>query len=99
MAGLNCATPSLVAWPQVSTGIDVYLAIGDARVPEAMKLLASDGLIAGETGAAGLAGLLRLLDVPDQSWRSLPALGEENTVLLLVTVGATDPEAYRRLTA
>ena len=34
MAGLNCGTPSAAAWPLVSQGIDVYLAIGDARVPE-----------------------------------------------------------------
>ena len=29
MAGLNCATPSLIAWPLVSRGIDVYLAVPD----------------------------------------------------------------------
>ena len=36
MAGLNCATPSLIAWPTVSRGIDGYVAVTDARVPEAM---------------------------------------------------------------
>ena len=98
MAGLNCATPSLVAWPIVSQGIDVYLAVPDARVPEAMQLLARDGIVAGETGATGLAGMLALLAEPSLA----PAqdelrLGPDTSVLLLCTEGATDPDAYRRL--
>jgi diaminopropionate ammonia-lyase len=100
MAGLNCATPSLIAWPSVSRGIDAYVAVPDARVPEAMRLLAADGIVAGETGAGGLAGMLALaqdarLDEP----RSALGLGAGSRVLLLCTEGATDPEAYERLTA
>lgn len=94
MAGLNCATPSLVAWPLVSRGIDAYLAIDDGRVPEAMRLLARDGIVAGETGAAGLAGLLRLVDAPADGL----ALAPDARVLLISTEGATDPAAYERLT-
>lgn len=98
MAGLNCATPSRVAWPLVSRGIDVYVAVEDEYVPEAMRLLARDGIVAGETGAAGLAGLLALHDVPELAEaRTATSLGPESTVLLLCTEGATDPEAYRRL--
>jgi diaminopropionate ammonia-lyase len=98
MAGLNCATPSLVAWPVVSRGIDVYLAVHDGWVPEAMRLLARDGIVAGETGAAGLAGMLALLDDPSLApARAEVALGPDTTVLLLCTEGATDPDAYRRL--
>ena len=100
MAGLNCATPSLVAWPVVSRGIDAYVAVPDARVPEAMRLLAADGVVAGETGAGGLAGMLALAQEPqmDEARRAL-GLGAESRVLLLCTEGATDPEAYERLTA
>ena len=47
MAGLNCATPSRIAWQLVSRGIDVYVAVEDERVPEAMRLLARDGIVAG----------------------------------------------------
>ena len=100
MAGLNCATPSRIAWPLVSRGINVYVAVEDERVPEAMRLLARDGIVAGETGAAGLAGLLALNDVPELSQaRAATSLGPQSTVLLLSTEGATDPDAYRRLTA
>lgn len=94
MAGLNCATPSLVAWPRVSRGLDAYLAVADERVPEAMRLLAADGIVAGETGAAALAGMLRLRD-----GAAAIELGHERRILLLCTEGATDPEAYRRLTS
>jgi hypothetical protein len=50
MSGLNCDTPSLVAWPLVSRGIDVYVAVPDQRVPGAMRLLANDEIKAGEMG-------------------------------------------------
>jgi diaminopropionate ammonia-lyase len=99
MAGLNCATPSLVAWPLVSRGIDVYLAVDDGRLPDALRLLAGDGIVAGETGAAGLAGLLRVVDGGQSESGVALALGPETHVLLLCTEGATDPENYARLIA
>ena len=92
MAGLNCATPSLVAWPLTSRGIDVHVAIGDERVPGAMRLLAQDGIVAGETGAAGLAGMAFLAGQDDRA-----PLRPDARVLLIVTEGATDPDAYARL--
>lgn len=101
MAGLNCATPSLIAWPTVSRGIDAYLAVPDARVPEAMRLLADDGMVAGETAAAGLAGMIAMSDEREtaaSAWRDL-GLDDAATVLVLCTEGATDPEAYQRLVA
>ena len=91
MAGLNCATPSLIAWPLVSVGLDVYVSVRDDRVPEAMRLLAADGVVAGETGAAGLAGMLRLAEEADPLW------DPDACVLLLATEGATDPENYARI--
>lgn len=97
MAGLNCATPSLVAWPLVSAGIDVYLAVPDNRVPEAMRLLADDGIVAGETGAAGLAGMLALVEESLAAAREAAGLGPDTSALLLCTEGATDPDAYRRI--
>lgn len=99
MAGLNCATPSPVAWPLVSRGIDVYLAIDDIRVPEAMRLLAADGITAGETGAASLAGLLRALDPSDPQAKAALNLDADVRVLLLCTEGATDPDHYAELTS
>ena len=102
MAGLNCDTPSLIAWPMVSRGIDVYVAVGDDRIGEATRLLATDGIVAGECGAAGLAGMLALAHDPEAApaRTALAArLGPEASLLLLCTEGATDPDAYRRLIA
>jgi diaminopropionate ammonia-lyase len=79
MAGLNCGRVSPVAWPVISRGIEAFAAIDDARAHEAVRLLAADGITAGESGAAGLAGLLAFraeLDLPP-------------TVLVVNTEGAT----------
>ena len=62
MAGLNCGRVSPGAWPVVSRGIDAFAAVGDDHAREAVRLLARDGVVAGESGAAGLAGLLAFRD-------------------------------------
>jgi diaminopropionate ammonia-lyase len=97
MAGLNCGTPSLVAWPIVSRGFDAFMAIEDERAREGMKLLARAGVVAGETGAAGVGGLLELLSPRNGSARSHLVLDESTRVLLISTEGATDPDAYERI--
>jgi diaminopropionate ammonia-lyase len=56
-----------------------------------MRLLAGDGVVAGETGAAGLAGMIRLAEDSD------PLFGADACVLLLGTEGATDPQNYARI--
>lgn len=94
MVGLNCDTPSLVAWPDVSGGFDAFVAIEDDRAREAMRALARAGVTAGETGAAGLAGLTETrLGVAGAVGEHL-GLGKDSSVLLISTEGATDPEAY-----
>ena len=94
MAGLNCGTPSVVAWPVVSRTIDVYVAIGDERARDGMRLLAREGIEAGETGAAGVGALL---EVTRGEARDALALGSGSRALVLCTEGATDPEAYRAI--
>jgi diaminopropionate ammonia-lyase len=95
MAGLNAGLPSLVAWPLVSGGFDLFCAIEDAVAVDGMRRLARLGLAAGECsgGAVGAAG--RLLADPDAR-RTLGA-GPEKSVLVLLTEGVTDPAAYERL--
>jgi diaminopropionate ammonia-lyase len=81
MAGLNCGRPSPVAWPLLSRGIEAFAAVTDARADEAVALLARDGITAGESGAAGLAGLL--------AFHTDLALSAKATVLLVNTEGDT----------
>ena len=98
MAGLNCGRASLIAWPIVSRGIDAFLAIDDERAREAMRALAGIGVVAGETGAAGFAGLLELLTGPQSAqYRAMLALDQETRALVLITEGATDPASYRQI--
>lgn len=95
MAGLNCGTPSLVAWPTLSQGIDLFVAIEDENAREAMRLLSKAGIVSGETGGAGLGGLLELF--ADEEIRNLLGVGPETGVLLFNSEGATDPQSYERI--
>src|SRR5919109_1976592 len=61
MAGLNCGEPSSVAWPEVSGGIDFFVAIEDGRALDAVRRMAAAGPGSGGTRAAGPAGLLEIL--------------------------------------
>jgi diaminopropionate ammonia-lyase len=97
MAGLNCGAPSSAAWPAMRDGMDAFVALEDERAREAMRLLAASGITAGESGAAGLAGLLELCKGPHAAEaRGLLRLSGAR-VLLLSTEGATDPEAWQRI--
>lgn len=89
MSGLNCGVPSPLAWPVVSRGVNRFASVSDERCRQAMRLLAEAGVVAGECGAAGLAGLLLL-----KEHGALPARG---SALLISTEGATDPAAYEQI--
>ncbi len=57
MNGLNCGTPSSIAWPYLRDGLDAAIAVTDADAREAVAALSAAGVTAGPSGAAGLAGL------------------------------------------
>lgn len=100
MAGLNCGTPSLIAWPVVSSAIELFMTVDDDGARRAMRDLAGIGVVAGETGAAGLAALRTLMtDSGDEATEVRERLGVHagTQVLLLCTEGATDPVAYREI--
>lgn len=98
MAGLNCGTPSSVAWPAVSRGVDWFVSIEDDWARQAMRMLADAGVVAGETGAAAMGGFDAFVRGPDAAARRVATtIDEHSTVLLLCTEGATDPSAYRRI--
>lgn len=56
MAGLNCATPSTLAWPVLRSGLDAAVAVTDPDTAQAARDLAALGVSAGPCGAASLAG-------------------------------------------
>jgi diaminopropionate ammonia-lyase len=97
MAGLNCGLPSKLAWPIVAAGTDTFVAIADYYAEQAMRALAAEGIVAGESGAAGLAGLLALAAEGSPAARQQAGLRADACVLVVNTEGATDPVNYRRV--
>ncbi|MFN8035125.1 MAG: diaminopropionate ammonia-lyase [Acidimicrobiia bacterium] len=95
MAGLNCGTPSLVAWPVLRDGLAACVAIDDERAREAVRLLADDGLESGESGAAGLGGLLEIAEQPAAADRV--GLHRGSRVLAFSTEGPTDPREWEAI--
>jgi diaminopropionate ammonia-lyase len=89
MAGLNCGTPSMLAWPYLRAGLDAALAISDADSIAAARELAGHGIPAGPCGAASLAGALAALTREGaDARRAALAIGPDTTVVLLSTEGA-----------
>jgi diaminopropionate ammonia-lyase len=98
MAGLNCGTPSAVAWPTLSKAYDLYMAIEDDRAMQAMRALADEGIVAGETGAAGVGAMLEISESSSgEDLRAYLGLSERSRVLVLCTEGATDPRGYEAI--
>jgi diaminopropionate ammonia-lyase len=97
MAGLNCETPSMAAWPIVRHRFDGYCTIGDHFAEEAMRLLAGEGIVSGESGAAGLGGLIALLKEEHSFAEEKLQLRKDATVLVINTEADTDPEGYERI--
>ena len=95
MAGLACGEPSLIAWQELERATAAFLSIPDTAAVTAMRVLAGCGVVSGESGAAGLAGLLQAAANPQA--RAALGLGSASRVLLFSTEGATDPELYARL--
>ena len=65
MAGLNCATPSVPAWPTLRDGLAGCVVIRDEESRAAMRDLAARRIVAGDCGAASLAGLRALMRDPE----------------------------------
>lgn len=95
MAGLACGEPSILAWQELARAADAFMAVPDEAAVECMRLLARQGIVAGESGVAGLAALL--LAAADPAARAALNLGPESRVLLFSTEGATDPALYKSL--
>ncbi len=89
MAGLNCGTPSMLAWPGLRDGLDAAVAVTDADSIAAARALAAYGIAAGPCGAASLAGARAALTGEGAGVRRAAlGVGLGTTVVLLSTEGA-----------
>jgi diaminopropionate ammonia-lyase len=99
MSGLACAEPSLLAWEILDVGADFYLTIPDGAVVDEIRRLASPtvcgGIVAGESGPAGLAALRSA--AADPASRERLGLDGDARVLTIGTEGATDPDRWREI--
>ncbi|MGP8304412.1 diaminopropionate ammonia-lyase [Streptomyces inhibens] len=88
MAGLNCGTPSALAWPYLRDGLDAAIAVTDADSARAARDLAALGVSSGPCGAASLAGVRAALtgDGADAR-RTALSLDPAATLVLLNTEG------------
>lgn len=100
MAMLECHEASLVAFRILERVADGFMTVEEEAAPEAMRRLAApvDGdpaIVAGESGGAGLAGLLTVLR--DAELAARIGLGLGARVLVINTEGATDPALYAQI--
>ncbi len=75
----------------------ISLAVPDDTAMRAMRRLAANDppIVSGESGAAGLAGLLAVCDTPES--RQALRLGPDSRVMLFGSEGATDPAIYEKI--
>ena len=100
MAGLACGEASPLAWRFLMPCADFFVTVQDEEAVQAMQILAAGNrfdppIVSGESGAAGLAGLMRLMG--NAHLAREVGLDRRSTVLLINTEGATAPEIYREL--
>ncbi|MGB3029240.1 MAG: diaminopropionate ammonia-lyase [Candidatus Microthrix parvicella] len=100
MAMLECYQPSPLAWRVLERVADGFLTLSEDESPAAMRRLAQPAagdppIVAGESGVAGLAGLVQL--TADPELRRQTGLDDHAIVLVINTEGATDPELYTTL--
>jgi diaminopropionate ammonia-lyase len=95
MAGLNAGLPSLVAWPLVSGGFDLFSAAEDPVAVEGTRRLHALGIEGGECSGGAVGAAARLM--ADDGARALLGAGPDGAVLVLLTEGVTDPEAFARI--
>jgi diaminopropionate ammonia-lyase len=100
MAMLECYEPSLVAWRVLSRVADAFMTVDEEDAVAVMNRLARPGgddpaIVAGESGGAGLAGLIRA--AADPEIRTALHLDEASRVFVINTEGATDPQLYAEL--
>ena len=100
MAMLECYEPSPVAFRVLERVADGFMTVGEDVAVTVMRRLADPlpgdpAIVAGESGGAGLAGLLTVLR--DPALASKLRIGRDARVLVVNTEGATDPALYEKI--
>ncbi|MFC7622666.1 pyridoxal-phosphate dependent enzyme [Microlunatus sp. GCM10028923] len=93
LSGLNCGTPSLIAWPALRGGLAGTVTLDDTEAGHGAKIAEREGLRVGPCSGGVLAAAHLLLGGPDgAAHRTLLGLGERPSVLLILSDGRPDPD-------
>lgn len=100
MACLSCGELSLLPWQLLERAVDDTIAIPDEAAMDTMRTLAEGvggdaPVVAGESGCAGVAGLIAA--VLDGDAGKAIGLDADSRVICICTEGATDPDAYQEI--
>ena len=100
MACLSAGEVSPLAWPILERHVDDVLALPDEAAVQAMRVLAAGmgtdaALVAGESGAAAMAGLIAAAN--NETLRNALQLTERSSVVTVGSEGATDAETFARV--
>ncbi len=100
MAGLACGEVSALAWDILEPGAAWAMTVEDGAAVDCMRLLAEGRygdkpMVAGESGVAGLVGLIAVAG--DEAARKKLGLDAGSRVVVFGSEGATDPDMYSRL--
>jgi len=90
MSGLNCGTPSPLAWPLIRGGLDAAVSVSDSAAVDAAHRLADLGVAAGPCGAASLAGVREALIGADADARRRHLDIDAGSVIVLTVTEGTD---------
>jgi diaminopropionate ammonia-lyase len=103
MAGLNCTTPSLGAWDLLKNGTDYSLKIKDKYAKQAIRELYfpigfDRRIISGESGAAGYAGFIALMNESElKTIKDTLKIGKNTNLLFISTEGDTDKQVFGQI--
>ena len=103
MAGLNCGTPCKITWPILRDYAEFFITCEEAVAARGMRTYAAGlngdpAIVSGESGAATLGALERILSDGDLAEvKAAMKLDADSVILLISTEGDTDPENYRRI--
>ena len=95
MAGLNCATPCELAWKILRRFAADTAIISDDIAAEAMRELAAQGIISGESGSAGFA--LAYAALRSDALRNALQINDDAIIFVINTEGDTDPDNYEKI--
>ena len=87
MAGLNCGTPSTLAWPYLRDGLDAAITVTDEQSRVAVTDLGRAGVSSGPCGAAALAAARTIFLGEARAVTTDLGLDSSSTLILLSTEG------------